>query len=164
MTDGPGFIGQHVLTKWGPGGYRSTTPGRVIAYTDKPTVSIEYPDGTREDWIADLVEIVEPPVALPERPTLGWLSTRSGPGDSPLADRLGIYFTVEGGVTDNSGAGLWPTSCVVDFTPATAVPADALTALRKAWRAVPPGCLLSDLELAVRDLFRAIDLGPGERA
>jgi hypothetical protein len=31
--------------------------GRVISYTDRPTVTIEREDGTRFSWIADLVRV-----------------------------------------------------------------------------------------------------------
>lgn len=34
--------------------------GKVIAYTDQPTVVIEEPDGTRVSWLASLCE----PIAL----------------------------------------------------------------------------------------------------
>ena len=32
--------------------------GHVIAYADRPTVVVEYPDGSRESWMADLTEVV----------------------------------------------------------------------------------------------------------
>ncbi len=72
-----------------------------------------------------------PPVELPTEPTLGWLdvsdidgSIDSGPG------RVLSVFRNRGGLCDGGQAGSWSHDFVTAFTPATAVPADALDVLR----------------------------------
>lgn len=47
--------GQHVRAVFATGDGTFTT-GRVIAYTDRPTVTIERDDGTRAHWLAELCE------------------------------------------------------------------------------------------------------------
>lgn len=81
-----------------------------------------------------LLDRPKPAVELPTEPTLGWLKWYAGEESSGLGIErtgLGIYWVIEGGVTDSGGGGMWPMKDVTAFTPATAVPTAALDELRR---------------------------------
>ena len=46
------LVGKRVKAYYGPGGFRGE--GRVVAYTDRPTFTIETDYGEHFNWIADL--------------------------------------------------------------------------------------------------------------
>lgn len=51
-----GMLGKLVVVSWGDGKVRGV--GRLIAYTDQPTATVELSDGTRINSVASLVEQV----------------------------------------------------------------------------------------------------------
>ena len=53
----PAILDRLVIARTGLGALHAV--GRVIAYCDGPTVTIEQSDGSRVHWRADLCEIVE---------------------------------------------------------------------------------------------------------
>ena len=123
---GEDLLGKMVEVKYMGGRVRGE--GKVVSYSEAPSVQVEYVDGTSESWLASLVD-PKPAVSLPSVPTLGWL-------DSMGNDHtLGIWrrqpLTGGNGVANIRGEG----NCALNFeitafTPATAVPAEALDALR----------------------------------
>lgn len=100
--------------------------GKAISWTDRPSVTVEYDDGTRESWRADMVRPV-PLVELPTEPTLGWLSWDTGnEGGREVAEWMRNGDGVFG------GASRVPVAGVTEFREAVAVPKAALDELREA--------------------------------
>ena len=68
------ILNKRVVAYWGPipgqSGRRGT--GRIIAYSDRPTLIIEADDGSHLHWVADLCELdavqepLEPLVTMAE--------------------------------------------------------------------------------------------------
>lgn len=130
-----------------------------------------HPNGflwdSQSDWY--LLDRPTPPVVLPTEPTLGWL-TQSG------LDRFGHFRQY---IQDESTSGRndWTATetdsrgkyrnayCdVTAFTPATAVPTDALEKLRAAENAAESGTLIVDwarLVAAVRDFLASVETANG---
>jgi len=130
------------------GSDRVRATGRVIAYTDQPTVVIEMPDGTRETWRADMTRVV-PGADLPTDPTLGWATNAHITGS-----RLGIWYLDDGGRRlrlDGAGWG-WRSDEVTAFVPATAVPTTALNDFRSGvgeWSHLDPSSIVGKFLAAV---------------
>jgi hypothetical protein len=55
VTVGVEAVGQRVVARYAQGDERGR--GTVFSYTDVPTVGIQYADGTRDHWRADMCEI-----------------------------------------------------------------------------------------------------------
>lgn len=58
------FVDQSILNKrvvayWGPmpGQFGRRATGRIVAYSDRPTLVIEEEDGSHSHWAADLCEL-----------------------------------------------------------------------------------------------------------
>lgn len=76
-----------------------------------------------------LLDRPTPAIELPVQPSLGWLTWRDGMAVSD-ATELGLWRTFHSPTTIACGDTSVPQSIVTAFTPATAVPTEALTRLR----------------------------------
>lgn len=98
-------------------------------------IAIKGGDSWRDWGTHYLIDRPAPPVDLPETPTLGWIITERGIPD--------LDFWRHRGPEDRAGEGVWAGNdpCgkprgyrlkyITAFTPATAVPTEALTAVRR---------------------------------
>lgn len=136
------------------------TPGRVLVveYRASHDEHSQFRDGQHF-----LLDRPEPAVALPTEPTLGWASNRHGPklgaaghpGYSPtLRNDPGHHVRYVGGGFD-------PHSLIEAFTPATAVPTEALEKLRESvveWSPITPH------GHAINDFLAAVDHANGAKS
>lgn len=113
---------------------------RGHAVASPAVTAIEYKANRDEhewrDWgIHRLINRPTPPVELPEEPTLGWATWRDFSKSLAVWKLRGEALTA----TDSDGDSKGYSEKVTAFTPATAVPTEALDALRladdRAWAA-----------------------------
>lgn len=114
-----------------------TTNAKIVAHSSVPAYLIELEDGTRQ--MRRESDIPAPPVDLPETPTLGSVTWKYD--DSKVTQsETALWNLTEDGLCFRSESSSIPVAFVIDFAPirvladdATAVPTEALAALRAWW-------------------------------
>lgn len=132
--------------------------GRIYASAGNAHHDSEaFLQGDKNEWF--LLDRPTPPVALPTEPTLGWARVENG------VRAVGIWstYTHRYNLSDQEAVYLinpereFAVSDVVEFIPGTLVPTSALDALRKAFKGISIGSLLSPCEVGVRTFLADVD-------